>query len=132
MLSIGFLAVPLTQVQEQANYKPVSQLKSQSFQVIGFGYSDYLSLYSLDYIAPEVIYNYGDKIPSIRTSEGYIIPNERQFCLLTNKANPETIESLSNLYKIEFLETYDLNFSAKASRGYKTRLVNKLYKLTRK
>jgi len=132
MLSIGFLAVPLTQVQEQANYKPVSQLKSQSFQVIGFGYSDYLSLYSLDYIAPEVIYNYGDKIPSIRTSEGYIIPNERQFCLLTNKANPETIESLSNLYKIEFLKTYDLNFSAKASRGYKTRLVNKLYKLTRK
>ncbi|WP_296381317.1 glycosyltransferase [Winogradskyella sp.] len=121
MVSIGLFALPISKTHTQDNYKPVSQLNDQNLKV-----------YSLDYIAPEVIYNYGDKIPSITTSEGYAIPNEKQFCLLTNKAKPETIESLSKLYTIEFLDTYDLNFSTKDSRGYKTRLVNQLYKLTLK
>ncbi len=121
MLSLGLFALPISKTHVQVDYKPASQLKSQNLQI-----------YSLDYISPEVIYNYGDKIPSIRTSEGYAIPNEKQFHLLTDKVNPETIELLSNLYKIEFIETYDLNFSAKESRGYKSRLVNQLYRLTRK
>lgn len=121
MMSLGFLAVPMTKVQTQANYKPISELQNNS-----------LPLYHIDYVAPEVIYNYGDKIPSLKTDEGYAVPNEDQFRLLTNKVKPDTIETLSKLYKIEFIETYDLNFSDKDTRGYKNRLVNQLYKLTRK
>ncbi|WP_370000504.1 ArnT family glycosyltransferase [Winogradskyella sp.] len=121
MMSLGFLAVPMTKVQTQANYKPISELQNNS-----------LPLYHIDYVAPEVIYNYGDKIPSLKTDEGYAVPNEDQFRLLTNKVKPDTIETISKLYKIEFIETYDLNFSDKDTRGYKNRLVNQLYKLTRK
>lgn len=121
MLTIGLVALPISKVQGQADYKPVSELST-----------DPLPLYSIDNVAPEVIYNYGDKIPKIKTEEGYIIPKENQFGLLTVKSNPETIEELSKLYTIEFVDTYDLNFSNKDSRGYKSRLVNKLYKLTRK
>ncbi|WP_296314853.1 ArnT family glycosyltransferase [Winogradskyella sp. UBA3174] len=130
MVSIGLFGLPISKTHVQDNHKPVSQLKSQNLKIIGLGYSDDLSLYSLDYIAPEVIYNYGDKIPTITATEGYILPKEKKFCLLTNKVNPEDIEALSSLYKIEFLETYDLNFSDKDSRSYKSRLVNRLYKLT--
>lgn len=121
MLSLGLFALPISKIHVQANHKAATQLKSQN-----------LKLYSLDYIAPEVIYNYGEKIPSITLKEGYLIPKENQFYLLTNKANPESIESLSNVYTIEFLETYDFNFTDKNSRSYKSRLLNQLYKLSRK
>jgi hypothetical protein len=121
MLTIGFIALPIAKTHVQVDYKPVSELKVENFNV-----------YSLDYVAPEVIYNYGHKIPSITTSEGYILPEDKQFCLLTNKVDPETVEQLSGLYEITYLETYDLNTSSKDTRGYKSRLVNKLYKFTRR
>ena len=123
MLTIGFMALPIAQTHVQSDYKPVAQLQLKS---------EPLNLYSLDYVAPEVIYNYGDKIPSITTSEGYILPKEKQFCVLTSKVDPEAIEQLSSLYKITYRETYDLNTSTKGTRGYKSRLVNKIYKFTRR
>ena len=121
MMSLGFLAVPLTRTQGQADYKPISELKDSDVQI-----------YHLGYVAPEVIYNYGDKIPSIRAREGYVIPNDKRFYLLTNKVKPDTIDALSKLYKIEFKDNYDLNFSSKDAKGYKNRLTNTLYELTRK
>jgi hypothetical protein len=121
MLILGLFALPLSKTHIQTNYKPVAQLKSQG-----------LNVYSLDYISPEVIYNYGDKIQSISTNEGYLISNENQFYLLTNTVKPESIESLTRLYTIEFLETYDLNYPSEDSKGYKSRLVNQLYKMSRK
>lgn len=121
MTTLGLIALPISKSHSQIDYKPVSELKDSG-----------LELYHLDYVAPEVIYNYGDKIPSIRTREGYIIPNDKRFYLLTNKAKPDTIDALSKLYKIEFKDTYDLNFSNKDSRGHRNRLTNALYELTRK
>ncbi|MFP4845603.1 ArnT family glycosyltransferase [Winogradskyella sp. PE311] len=118
MLCIGFLGLPLARIQAQTDYKPVSELQQSDFK-----------LYHLDYVAPEVIYNYGNKIPSIKTDEGYVLPSETKFGLLANNVNPETIASLSNIYTIEYIETYDLNFS---KNDYKNRLTNKLYLLTRR
>ncbi|GGW74080.1 4-amino-4-deoxy-L-arabinose transferase-like glycosyltransferase [Winogradskyella epiphytica] len=118
MLSIGFLALPLAKVQAHPTYKPISEINA-----------DAIPLYHLDYVAPETIYNYGDKIPNLKTEEGFIVPEEKEFRLLTTSTNPEDIEALSHLYTIEFEATYDLNFS---KNGYNKRLVNQLYKLTRK
>ncbi|MBU2928586.1 ArnT family glycosyltransferase [Winogradskyella psychrotolerans] len=118
MLSIGLLVLPLAQLQSQENYKPLSELASDS-----------LPLYSLDGIAPESIYNYGHKIPRITTDDGIIIPEEKQFRLLTISSKPEDIAELAKLYNIEFIATYDMNFS---DRDHKSRLVNQLYKLTLK
>ncbi|EPR72091.1 hypothetical protein ADIWIN_2930 [Winogradskyella psychrotolerans RS-3] len=118
MLSIGVLVLPLAQVQSQADYKPLSELAS-----------DNISLYTLDGLSPEAIYNYGKKIPSIKTEEGIELPKEKEFRLLTSTTNPENIDELAKLYTIEFMATYDLNFS---DRGHKSRLVNQLYKLTLK
>ncbi|MDY2587197.1 ArnT family glycosyltransferase [Winogradskyella aquimaris] len=121
MLSIGLFALPLVKRNIQNDYKPVSELQDQK-----------LNLYHLDYVAPEMIYNYGDKIPSIKAEEGYNIPIETSFHLLTRTTKPDTIEVLSKLYKMEFIDTYDLNRASKDSRAYNKRLVNQLYKLTLK
>ena len=106
MLSIGLLALPFSEVIiAQENYNPISKLSS-----------DNSSTLYLDGVSPEVIYNYGDKIPSIRTNEGIMIPEEKQFRLLTSTSNPEEIEELSKLYNIEFVETFDLNIFIKIKR----------------
>ncbi|WP_431111055.1 ArnT family glycosyltransferase [Winogradskyella poriferorum] len=121
MLSLGFFALPLANLNVQDDYKPISELQNIK-----------IDLYHLDYIAPEMIYNYGDKIPSIKADEGYHIPIEKTFHLLTRTKQPDTIEVLSKLYKMEFIDTYDLNRASKDSRAYNKRLVNQLYKLTLK
>lgn len=121
MLSLGFFALPLVKLNVQDGYKSISEL--QNIKV---------NLYYLDYVSPEMIYNYGDKIPSIKADEGYHIPIEKTFHLLTRTKQPDTIEVLSKLYKMEFINTYDLNRASKDSRAYNKRLVNQLYKLTLK
>ncbi|WP_179349785.1 ArnT family glycosyltransferase [Winogradskyella pacifica] len=118
MLSVGVLVLPLAQVQSQADYKPLSELAS-----------DNIPLYTLDGVSPEALYNYGKKIPSIKTEEGIELPKEKEFRLLTSTTNPEKIDELAKLYTIEFMATYDLNFS---DRDHKSRLINQLYKLTLK
>lgn len=121
MLSIGLFALPISKVHIQENYKPISELSLIN-----------LPLYSLESVSPEMIYNYGDKIPSISVNEGFALPAEQEFGVVTNTLNPETIEPLSKFYTIKFIGTYDLNTSQKNSRSYKLRLVNKVYKLTLK
>ncbi|WP_458627316.1 ArnT family glycosyltransferase [Winogradskyella sp. PC D3.3] len=117
MLSFGLLALPLATIQPQENYKPLSELTPE------------IPLYTLDGISPEAIYNYGYKIPRIKIEEGLVLPEEKQFRVLTSSTKPEAIDELAKLYTIEFIGTYDLNFS---DRAYKSRLVNQLYQLTRK
>lgn len=121
MLSVGLFALPIAETHTTTDYKPISELQDKN-----------LNLYHLDYVAPEMIYNYGDKIPSLKTDEGYNIPIEKTFHLLTRTKQPDTIEVLSKLYKMEFIDTYDLNRASKDSKSYNKRLFNHLYKLTRK
>lgn len=121
MLSLGLFALPILKNSKQLHYKPVSDLNTKS-----------ISIYSFGYVAPEVIYNYGDKIPSMKNNEGYLLPAENEFGVLTHTKNIETDTILSKFYRIEFVETYNLNTSHKNAKGYNTRLVNQFYRLTRK
>ena len=121
MLTIGLVALPISKTHIQADYKSVSELSNAS-----------IPLYSLTKVSPEAIYNYGNKIPKLTSEDGIILPEEKQFNVLTSKKNPEAFKQLSKFYTIEFIETYDLNPSSKDSRAHKSRLVNQLYKLTMK
>jgi len=121
MLAVGLIALPISKIHKQHDYKAISE-----FNAIN------IPLYHLGGVSPEIIYNYGDKIPGIRADDGFILPAEKQFGLLTEKINPEAVEPLSMIYKIKFMETYDLNTASKNTRGYKNRLVKHLYILTLK
>lgn len=121
MMTLGLVALPLSKIHIQTDYKPVSELMNVT-----------IPLYSLNAVSPEAIYNYGDKILRLNTKEGIVIPNEDEFNLLTGNENLQDIEGLSKLYHIIYVATYDLNTSEKNTRGHRSRLVHKLYRLTRK
>jgi 4-amino-4-deoxy-L-arabinose transferase-like glycosyltransferase len=121
MMCIGFFALPLAKMQIQEDYKSITSLPTSQ-----------MPLYSIDTIAPEVIYDYGDKIPNLKSEDGISIPQEPVFYVLTVKTDPSTIDALNQLYSIEFIDTYDANFADKHTKAYRSRLVNQLYKLTRK
>lgn len=121
MMSLGAVGLPLAKLTLQDDYKPVSELQNT-----------YMPLYSWSDVSPEAIYNYGDKIQKIKTPKGIFIPKEEEFNLLTGTENPEEIEALSRFYHIVYLATYDLNTAEKGTRSHRSRLVNKLYRLSRK
>ncbi|WP_179345653.1 ArnT family glycosyltransferase [Winogradskyella ursingii] len=120
MLSLGFLAVPLVKTQIQENFNSVSNLDENGF-----------TTYSLN-VAPETVYDFGKKIPSLKTEDGYLIPAESQFNLLVNSDNSQSLEELSQYYHIELIGTYDLNMADENAKGHKPRLVNNFYRLTKK
>jgi hypothetical protein len=120
MLSLGLIGIPLAKAQLQADYKPLSTLDRT------------LPLYTLGYASPEVIYNYGEKIPNLYEDLGFMVPSEKEFLLISVVKNPKTVKELNEYFDIQLIDSFDLNFSAKDSRSYKSRLVNKLYKITRK
>ncbi|WP_299525209.1 glycosyltransferase [Winogradskyella sp.] len=121
LMSLGALGLPLAKLNIQKDFKPVSELRNTS-----------IPLYSLGDVSPEAIYDYGDKIPKLNTSEGLVLPSEKEFNLLTGKENPKDIPELSKVYRIIFIDTYDLNTAKKGTRGHRSRLVNQMYHLSRK
>lgn len=121
MICLGFFGLPLIHSQKQIHYKSLSHLKSNP-----------TPLYHVGYIAPEVIYDYGGKIPEVSINDDTMPYKASEFNLLTYDLDPEQLDLWSQNYHIEFVGTYDLNFSSKDRRGYKKRLVNQLYHLQRK
>ncbi|WP_422107859.1 ArnT family glycosyltransferase [Winogradskyella sp.] len=121
LVSIGCLGLPLAKSGVQKDYKPVSELTNT-----------YMPLYSLGDVSPEAIYHYGDKIPKLNTPEGLVLPSEKEFNLLSGEKSPEDIPELSKVYHIVFMATYDLNTAKKGTRAHRSRLVNQLYRLSRK
>ena len=121
LVSIGCLGLPLAKSGVQKDYKPVSELTNT-----------YMPLYSLGDVSPEAIYHYGDKIPKLNSSQGLVLPSEKEFNLLTGEENPEDIPELSKVYHIVFMATYDLNTAKKGTRAHRSRLVNRMYRLSRK
>ena len=130
-LSIAFMVaalvsvLPLSKVQEQANYNPISNLKLQLEK-------ENLSIYSLDGVAPEMIWQYGAKIPQIHADSSYNFPKKSKFAILSKKLEKDQLQSLEEKFIIQPKEVFNLNRKANGERGHKKRLVSKLYIFTRK
>ena len=131
LLSVSFMVtalvfvLPLSSIQGQANYNSISNLKSELER-------ENLSIYSLNEIAPEMIWQYGDKVPRIHTDSTYHFPNESSFAILSKKLESNQLEKLQTSYTIEKKEVFDLNKKADGERGHKKRLISHLYIFTRK
>ncbi len=118
--------LPLSTALIDNNYKPISNLKEDTKK-------EAINVYGFNYISPEMIWQFGDKIPNITQEDGTInFPNEPVFGMLANGISPEHQELLLAKYHIEKVATYDLNTSAKDSKSYRGRLVNTYYILTKK
>lgn len=120
------LVIPLTTTLKDVNYTPISNLKNELE-------TQKLKLYSLNYVSPEMIWQYGDKISGIKTKDSlFVLPKDTKFGLLSRTITKKDLSYLESNYTIEKLSTYDLNVVKKDSRKYRNRLMNHLYIMTQK
>ncbi|WP_347924888.1 glycosyltransferase family 39 protein [Pontimicrobium sp. SW4] len=130
-LSIAFMVavlvsvLPLSKIQGTASYNSISSLKSQLEK-------ENLSIYSLNGVAPEMIWQFGTKIPQIHTDSTYNFPSESKFAILSKKLEKHQLQFLEETFIIQPKEVFNLNRKANGERGYKKRLVSKLYIFTKK
>ena len=126
MVAAFILVSPLSKLQYQADYKTIENLKSEVD-------SKNLTIYSLDRVSPEIIWQYGDKIVPLRTPKKALqLPNESQFGLLIQSLNKTDSSLLTKRHKLEFQQRFDLNKAAEDSRNHKSRLVTDYYLITKK
>lgn len=125
-MSILITVLPISKVIRSSNYNPISNLKEEASK-------QNLKVYSLGYVSPEMIWQFGDKLPEIKTEDTtFQYPLENEFGLLTNEINSKDEDFLKNNYDIQFISVYNLNKAELNSKKYKERLINKYYILRRK
>ncbi|MFD2550373.1 ArnT family glycosyltransferase [Bizionia sediminis] len=108
-------------------------LNSDSFHPITTNFNGLLPLYQLQYMAPEMIWEYGNKIPElISENETFKPPAEERFGLLVSEEQLAQVQQLKTSYTIKKQDSFNLNTVLKTSRQYKTRLVAHYFVLTKK
>ena len=118
------MVLPLSNVQKQDHYNPVSKLKEEALK-------QGINVYSMNYIAPEMIWQFGDKIPSIKDgNEAINFPKESTFGILSNEFINEDLTVLEEKYHLEKKASYDLNTFDTLSKKYNNRLKADYYILT--
>ena len=124
--SILITVLPLTKTQIQSGYSPVSNLKDETL-------IEGIKVYGMNDLSPEIIWQFGDKIPNIKNSEGILIlPKEPQFGLLANTINKEDLTVLESNYSIEKRTTFDLNYPDPDSKKHNNRLTAEYFLLTKR
>ena len=130
-LSIAFMVaalisvLPLSKIQNQTDYNPISNLQLELDKAN-------LPIYSLNGISPEMIWQYGAKIPQVNSSSTYNFPKLSKFAILSNELQSEELEFFQKSFNIQKKEVFDLNRKVDGERGYKKRLVSHLYIFTKK
>ena len=117
--------VPLKECFRSENYKPISGLMEELE-------NEGLKVYGFNYISPEMIWQFGAKIPPIKSDDKILLPFEERFGVLTNGISPEDALYLKSIYNIEEMATYDLNQVDPEARKYNGRLMNYFYVFTKK
>ncbi len=126
MVSAFLFVLPLSKALVSDNYQPISGLKEASEK-------ENLNIYKFNYVSPEMLWQFGNKIPEIKLSDStYKFPKEKKFGMLANGISHEDQNILKEKYMIEKRQTFNLNVSNPESRQYKGRLINDYYILTKK
>lgn len=116
-------ALPLKNAFSSETYNPIDQLKNSSD----------VKVYQFNYIAPEMIWQYGTKIPQIKlANESINFPDDNRFGLLTIGMSPKDVNTLQEKYTFEKITEYNLNRVSKNSSQYKDRLKANYYILSKK
>jgi len=126
VISAFVFVLPLSKALKSDTYKSISLLKTEVEK-------EDMKVYSFGYVSPEMIWDFGDKIPQIKINDStYNFPKEDKFGILVRNFSPEDAQLLKVNYNIVQHDTYDLNRSASNSKKYKKRLLSHYYVLTKK
>ena len=121
------LGAPYNSYFKNSEYKNVSDLKSQlenkELKLYGYG----------RHVAPETIWYYDDTIPNIIKNDSlYTFPKEHKFALIASKIYPEKDSVLTKEFDVKYFSEYDMNTAQPNTRAHKSRLLNKVYIVTKK
>lgn len=125
-ISAFIFVLPLSNIQRNSNFNPISKLKNQTEK-------DNLKVYSLNTVSPELIWQFGDKIQPVKKNDSiYDLPPENTFGLLAKDVGQIEDKHISSIYDIKQLETFDLNNVDVDSKKHRARLRYRYYILTKK
>lgn len=79
---------------------------------------------------PEIIWEYGEPIPTIDKDSLYT-PNTEKFGIIMSEKDSSIVKKFTD-YNIIASDRYDLNYVNPEKRGYKSRLIRKFYLLQKK
>jgi hypothetical protein len=114
-------AIPLIKPAIGTSNRPITDMKQKNLKI--YGYNN---------VSPEIIWQYGEKIPSIQLKDGaFIIPDESQFGVLGYNLSEKDWGKLQSIYTIKKVDRFDLNTIPKDSKRYNDRIINDFYILTR-
>ena len=120
------VALPLSQSLKSSNYKSISALKNDTE-------NQNLKVYHLGPIAPEMLWQFGKTIPSIKPGgDNFVLPKENTFGLLATYITPKDKSYFESQYTIQEQAVYDLNIVDTDSRKYNDRLLSRYYIFTKK
>jgi len=118
---IFLFALPLLKPVIGSSNRPITALDQKD-----------LKLYGFSNVSPEIIWQYGERIPSLSMENGMAnFPKERQFGLLGYNISENDMTELKRKYEVKRLDRFDLNAVPKDSKRYNDRLINDYYILTR-
>lgn len=124
-VSILVFGLPLVEALKSETYKPLNNLKAQTD-------SQQLTVYSYNGIAPEMIWQFGGKLLPLKTDGTIRFPESKEFGMLAYDINAEDLKHIESNYKIEKLNTYDLNLADVNSKSHNDRLTCVYYKLSKR
>ncbi len=121
VIALGCIGMPLLkQTKKAENYRPISGISYEKENV-----------YALNYVSPEMLYNYGDKIPQLNLK--YVKSNnENAFYLICHDCSSSDFDKFEDEYYVDIIGKFDLNRINKDARSYNDRLVNTVAFLTQK
>jgi len=120
LVAIMITVIPIGNVFviQNKNYTEISLLKDEPS-------NQQIQVYVLDAITPEMLWDYGSKIPMIKEIDSvYKFPDVAKFGVLVNDENNLNLELWHESFTINKIAVYDLNTSALNSRSYRQRLIS--------
>lgn len=121
--TIKILALPLVgALEKNSEYKSIANLKSSAAK-------DGLDVYTFGEIAPELIWDYGSSIPTLKNKEDIDIPDGKMFYVLVIPVEENEFKRIFEPdYTFKIKKVYDLNHHATpGTKGHKNRLTSNLY-----
>ncbi len=120
------LALPLSNEVNHPDFNPVDKLKERAL-------NESVKVYGYKYIAPEVIWQYGDKIEQIEDSNDSIVfPKDKKFWLLSNNLEQNDLDSLNINFEVNTIEKFNLNNPIGKFGSSRKRLKLTLYEVINK
>ena len=89
-------------------------------------------LYYLATSSPELIWDFGQQMPVLRSGKGIDLPEVNQFYVIVEKDREDVLEETLADYHLTLTECYDGNVTSKADRNYKSRRIGCIYKAVKR